>query len=86
MLPGMTPHIHSPFNVAEKAERMARDCKNEKLAMTLQYVAIGSMVLMGLAGAAHLIKDVMGGWHKEPGSRESNRLHDRMREDHDRGR
>jgi hypothetical protein len=25
---------------------MARDCQNERLAMTMQYVALGSMILM----------------------------------------
>jgi hypothetical protein len=35
---------------------MAKDCNNERLAMTLQCVAIGSMIITAGAAAAHLIK------------------------------
>ena len=37
---------------------MANKCKNERLAMTLQCVAIGSMIVMAAASAAHIIKDL----------------------------
>ena len=37
---------------------MAKNCNNERLAMTLQFVAIGSMIVMATASAAHLIKDL----------------------------
>jgi hypothetical protein len=39
---------------------MARDCKNERFAMILQTVAIGSMIIMAGAAAAHLMKDLFG--------------------------
>jgi len=39
---------------------MARDCKNERLAMILQSVAIGSMIIMAGAAAAHILKDLFG--------------------------
>jgi hypothetical protein len=45
---------------------MLRNCKDEKLAMVFQYVAVGSMVIMGIAGLAHLVKDVGGMWCREP--------------------
>lgn len=55
----MTPS-HNPEHVAHMANSMSQHCKNEKLAMTLQYVAIGSMVCMALASAVHLVKDLFG--------------------------
>ena len=39
---------------------MARNCKNERLAMTLQYVAIGSMIIMAGVAAAQVLKDAFG--------------------------
>jgi hypothetical protein len=48
-----------------QAQGMARDCRNERLAMTLQTVAIGSMIIMAGAAAAHLLKDLFG--HSEHG-------------------
>jgi hypothetical protein len=39
---------------------MAKNCGNERLAMTMQYVAIGSMIIMAGAAAAHLMKDMFG--------------------------
>ena len=39
---------------------MAKNCPNERLAMTLQFVAIGSMIIMAGAAAAHLMKDLFG--------------------------
>ena len=44
------PPIYNLHDLAPQAQRMAKDCTNERLAMTLQYVAIGSMIIM--AGAA----------------------------------
>jgi hypothetical protein len=55
------PPIHHPGSLASQAERaqdMANKCKNERLAMTLQCVAIGSMIVMAAASAAHLFKDL----------------------------
>ncbi len=43
---------------AQQAQDMASRCKNERLAMTLQCVAIGSMIVMAAASAAHIIKDL----------------------------
>ncbi len=48
-----------------QAQGMARDCKSERLAMILQSVAIGSMIIMAGAAAAHLLKDLFG--HTEHG-------------------
>ena len=39
---------------------MAKDCKNEGLAMTMQYVALGSMIVMAGAAGVHLMKEMFG--------------------------
>ena len=44
---------------AKQAQDMAGKCKNERLAITLQCVAIGSMFIMAAATAAHAIKDLL---------------------------
>jgi hypothetical protein len=43
---------------AQQAQQMAKNCNNERLAMTLQCVAIGSMILMAAATVAHVFKDL----------------------------
>jgi len=50
-------------DLGPQAQMMAKNCTNERLAMTLQYVAIGSMIIMAGAAAAHILKDLFG--HKE---------------------
>ena len=43
---------------AQQAQQMAKNCNNERLAVTLQCVAIGSMIVMAAASATHVIKDL----------------------------
>lgn len=57
--------IYNLQDLGVHAQGMARDCKNERLAMILQSVAIGSMIIMAGAAAAHLMKDLFG--HTERG-------------------
>jgi hypothetical protein len=52
------PPTYYLHDLGPMAQRMAKDCNNERLAITLQYVAIGSMIIMAGAAAAHLIKDL----------------------------
>jgi hypothetical protein len=54
------PPIYDLRDLGSEAQRMARNCGNEKLAMTMQYVAIGSMIIMASAAAVHLMKDLFG--------------------------
>jgi hypothetical protein len=54
----IAPSTTSPVHLANMANAMSKDCKNEKTAMILQYVALGSMGLMGLAAGVHIIKDI----------------------------
>lgn len=56
----MTVPSYYLHDLGPQAQRMAKDCTNHRLAMTLQYVAIGSMIIMAGAAAAHLMKDVFG--------------------------
>jgi hypothetical protein len=39
---------------------MSKNCNNERMAMVLQYVAIGSMIVMAGAAASQLLKEVFG--------------------------
>jgi hypothetical protein len=43
-----------------EAQAMAKNCKNERLAMTLQYVAIDSMIIMAGVAAAQLLRVTFG--------------------------
>jgi hypothetical protein len=53
------------FNdLGPQAQMMAKNCNNERLAMILQYVALGSMIVMAGVAASQLLKDVFG----SPGS------------------
>ena len=39
---------------------MARNCGNERLAMIIQYVALGSMIIMAGAAATQVLRDAFG--------------------------
>jgi ABC-type enterobactin transport system permease subunit len=46
---------------------MAKNCKNERLAMILQYVAIGSMIVMAGAAASQVLRDAFGSPDRDRG-------------------
>jgi hypothetical protein len=52
-----TYHLHE---LGPQAQMMSRNCSNERLAMVLQYVAIGSMIIMTGVAAGQVLKDVFG--------------------------
>ena len=54
------PPTYYLSDIGPQAQAMAKNCKSERMAMTLQYVAIGSMIIMAGAAAAHLMKDLFG--------------------------
>jgi hypothetical protein len=56
----MTVPIYNLRDLGPQAQMMAKNCKNERMAMTLHYVAIGSMIIMAGAAATHLLKDLFG--------------------------
>jgi hypothetical protein len=55
-----TPPIYHLRDLGPEAQAMARNCKNERLAMTLQYVALGSMIIMAGVAAAQVLRDAFG--------------------------
>ncbi len=46
---------------------MSRQCNNERLAMVLNYVALGSMIVMTGYAANEILKDVFGSRDHERG-------------------
>ena len=52
-----TYHLH---DLGPQAQMMSKNCNNERMAMVLQYVAIGSMIVMAGAAASRLLKEVFG--------------------------
>lgn len=52
------PPTYHLRDLGPQAQTMAQHCKNERLAMTLQMVAVGSMIVMSGAAAAHLLKEM----------------------------
>ena len=54
------PPIYQLHDLGPQAQMMSRNCNNERLAMVLQYVAIGSMVVMAGVAASQVLKEVFG--------------------------
>jgi ABC-type enterobactin transport system permease subunit len=54
------PPTHQLCDLGPQAQMMARNCTNERLAMVLQCVAVGSMIIMAGAAASHFFKDAFG--------------------------
>jgi hypothetical protein len=54
------PPTYDFRDLGPQAQMMARNCNNERVAMTLHYVAIGSMIIMAGAAATHLLKELFG--------------------------
>ena len=54
------PPTYDFRDLGSQAQMMAKYVSNERMAMTLQYVAIGSMIIMTGAAAAHLMKEMFG--------------------------
>ena len=52
------PPVYNLGDLGPQAQQMAKNCNNERLAMTLQCVAIGSMIVMATATAAQIFKDL----------------------------
>lgn len=41
---------------------MSKNCYNERLAIKLQFVAIGSMIIMAGAAGSQVLRDAFGSW------------------------
>ncbi len=55
----MPPTFHLN-DLGNQAQMMSRNCNNERLAMVLQYIALGSMIVMTGVAASQLLKEVFG--------------------------
>jgi hypothetical protein len=47
-------------DLGSQAQMMSRHCENERLAMALQYVALGSMIVMTGYAASQILRDAFG--------------------------
>jgi hypothetical protein len=65
----MTVPHYDLKDIAPQAHEMANKTKNERVALTLQCVAIGSMIVMAAATAAHVIKDLFRNTNRHDRSR-----------------
>lgn len=55
-----TPPIRFLHDLGPQAQMMSKNCGNERLAMILQYVALGSMIIMAGAAASQVLRDTFG--------------------------
>ena len=61
------PPTHYLHDLGPQAQMMAKNCNNDRLAMTLQYVAIGSMIIMAGVAASQVLKDAFGSPDRDRG-------------------
>ena len=54
------PPTHLLHNLGPQAQMMSKNCNNDRMAMILQYVAIGSMIIMAGAAASQVLRDAFG--------------------------
>jgi hypothetical protein len=55
-----TPPVIKLQDLGPQAQAMSRNCSNDRIAMILQYVALGSMIVMAGAAASQVLRDVFG--------------------------
>ena len=63
------PHLHG---LSTHAHHLARGTGNPRMQAVLQWVGVGSVILMGAGAAVHLFKDLMRPSH-EPYPRQKHR-------------
>jgi hypothetical protein len=61
------PPTYNLHDLGPQAQMMSKNCNNERLAMVLQYVALGSMIVMAGVAASQVLKDVFGSPGHDPG-------------------
>jgi len=54
------PPTYHLNELGTQAQSMSRNATNERVSMTLQYVALGSMIIMAGATAAQVLRDAFG--------------------------
>ena len=60
------PPTYHLNDLGPQAQMMSKNCNNERLALILQCVAVGSMIIMAGATARHLLKDAFGSPGHDP--------------------
>ena len=61
------PPTYFFHDLAPQAQMMSRNCNNERLAMVLQYVAVGCMITMTGIAASQVLKDAFGSPDRDRG-------------------
>lgn len=61
------PPTHYLNDLGPQAQMMSKNCNNERMAMILQYVAIGSMIIMAGAAASQVLRDAFGSPDRDRG-------------------
>ena len=54
-------------DLGNQAQMLSRNCENERLAMALQYVALGSMIVMTGYAASQVLRDAFGSHDRDRG-------------------
>jgi len=54
------PPTHYLHELGSQAQSMSKNANNERVAMILQYVALGSMIIMAGAAATQVLRDAFG--------------------------
>jgi len=53
-------------DLGTQAQQMARNCGNERMAMIMQYVALGSMIIMAGSAASRVLREAFGPANHHP--------------------
>jgi hypothetical protein len=61
------PPTHFLQDLGPQAEMLSKKCGNERLAMVLQYVALGSMIVMTGLAASQSLKEVFRSLDRDRG-------------------
>jgi ABC-type enterobactin transport system permease subunit len=61
------PPTYFLHDLGPQAQLMAKNCENQRLAIILQYVAIGSMIVMTGVAATQVLRDVFGSPDRDHG-------------------
>lgn len=54
------PPTYQLQDLGTQAQHMARNCGNERMAMIMQYVALGSMIVMAGVAASRVLRESFG--------------------------
>ena len=61
------PPTYFLHDLGPQAQMMSKNCGNERLAMILQYVALGSMIIMAGVAASQVLKEAFGSPDRDRG-------------------